>query len=396
MRINTRSPQPPSLFFSSPVDPSETVHQGRFAVPTPYYSPAGDDDHLAPAEDSYWVFHSDSHRWPSTGNKVASPLLADLPRQGDPDYPDYHAQSHIGHKSGAYRVNPPCPEWAVVGTCGEGHQFAKSLICNREWCKHCGGDGGPAHLRRIAAKLPKARQIGDMARFIFTVPPEIRDRYRDPNRLAAFGVSIKRMLQGAGYARGLRRFHFFGEDHPGSELQGDGTRPYHPHLEVIAEGGYLGKKQLKRIKISLGRILGITDPRRLNFYYRYLKRADPPGKKFHWLKYMLRPTFEDSAWDPEMAYRLIGFRNAVSWGVWHSKSPDGKNEDYLPPVWDLPSPDIVLSDVTNIQSGICPVDGTVISWGGTVGYHVVSDNPGWWANLGGGYYLANGMARDGP
>jgi len=78
----------------------------------------------------------------------------------------------------------PCPVVAVNGVCEseERHHWAKECICNREWCwdveGRCGGDGGAAHQRRKARWLPKAYKIGDMGRFVLTVPPEIRDRYR--------------------------------------------------------------------------------------------------------------------------------------------------------------------------------------------------------------------------
>jgi len=118
-----------------------------------------------------------------------------------------------GRPAEGIQLTLSCPSWAMRGKCEEEHYYAKELICNREWCRWCGGDGGLAHQRRISGKMSKARQMKLMGKFVITVPPEVRDRYRDPRKLAALGVSFKRMFQDHGFSRGLRRFHFFGEDH---------------------------------------------------------------------------------------------------------------------------------------------------------------------------------------
>jgi len=280
-----------------------------------------------------------------------------------------------------------CPRWGMVGVCECcGTPYCKELICNREWCSHCGGDGGKGHLRRIADKLDKAKQIEKMGKFVITVPPEIRDRYRDPLNLAALGVSLKRMLQYHGYDRGFRRFHFFGEDHPKNGADGEGPPSFHPHLEAIVEGGYLSPKALKKIKKSVAHILGVSW-KRINVHYRY---TDNPQQKMHMLRYMLRPTFEKYEWDPALAHDLIDFKNANSWGVWHHKilNPEtGRwiNGEYLDSFWELPETDAVSEVPVAFQQGKCPVGGGRIVWGGIMPVNLLVEP--WWSPSGGGYWV---------
>ena len=338
-------------------------------------------------------------------------------------YPEYEAQSHKdGFELGlqGHFLAPPspeeteekaelvkfigsegnqlllaCPRWGIVGVCKCcGTQYCKELICNREWCPHCGGDGGRGHLRRIAVKLDKARQIEGMGKFVITVPPEIRDRYRDPLKLAALGVSLKRMLQYHGYERGFRRFHFFGEDHPKHGKQREGPPKFHPHLEAIVEGGYLPPAKLAAIKKSIAHILKVNW-KRVNIHYRYVT---DPQRKMHMLRYMLRPTFERYEWDPALAHALVEFKNANSWGVWHHKVRNAEtgrwvNGELLPPVWAVPESESVSDIPMALQQGICPMGGGKIVWGDIMPT-ILLQAP-WWGDKGGGYWVFAGLARDG-
>lgn len=255
-----------------------------------------------------------------------------------PGYAQRIAQSHTSKHSATGGLDASvCPRWVRVGECAAGgHHYAKLLICNREWCSYCGGDGGLAHARRISQKLPRALQIDSMGKFTITIPPRLRGVFRDKTRLAGLGRSIKRMLQRYGYDRGIRRWHLFGEDH---SLGNDhGAPTYHPHLEAIVEGRFLSSVKLYGIKRSVAAILGVGVSE-VNVHYSY--RTNPRGK-MHFLRYMLRPTFEDLNWDPTLAMSLAGLKNCVSWGrwrerVWNSVSGKFISGDYLPPVWECVS-----------------------------------------------------------
>jgi len=274
-----------------------------------------------------------------------------------------------------------CPAWAVVGECGHGHHYAKELICGREWCRStaCGGDGGKAHQRRKARWLPKAMQMSRMAYLVVTVPEELEDHFRDMEVVRAFGISLKRVLKGHGFSRGLRRVHWFGEDHRGHGGQGDGPPRYRPHWNFLLESGRVSKAKLKAIKRSVASVLGV-DIGRANIHYRYVRSVP---EMLHLVKYVLRPTFEHWEWDREMAEKILGFRNTLTWGTW-------KDE----PAWAIPSAGSDVLAVGPLEQGRCPVDGTPITWGEVIAAKLLQGP--WWAELGGGYRSWTGLARDGP
>ena len=400
MTSHTPPLEPRPGFSYVPQDAAETLFQGRFPLDVPFVPKDGDTGHLAPAGRD-WVsglrlqrpepsYYPESKALSHNGGPARNHKECDLPLKARLDGPVPEPDAGEGT-----RINLVCPKWGITGECGCGHVFAKELICNREWCPNCGGDGGKSHLRRTSDKLARARQIESMGKFVITIPPEIRWKYRDPLKLAAFGVSVKRMMQYNGFNRGLRRFHYFGEDHkhgPGYE-----SPTFHPHLEVIVEAGYLSGKFINKIKRAVAHILGVNFGR-VNLFYSY---SDNRDKKLHFLRYMLRPTFESAEWDSELAYSLIGFKNALSWGTWHHKVWDvesGKmvNGEYLDPVWDMPDGGGEMVQVpVALQLGFCPVDGSRITWAGTIGAGLLK-NGDLWTEVGGGYWLCTGMSRDGP
>jgi len=394
--------------------------------------PTGDGEatsHSAPLEDrTLWFRPSDDPEivmqspglalWPWTGDgEHRSPLEpVGGPHPGaqgaePPHYPDSIAQSDTGLVGGdelglqahfvavatagdladldpqeissgipcGYQLELFCPSWGIVGECVQGHHFAKELICNREWCVSCGGNGGKAHQRRKAAWLPKARQLSRMGSFVITIPPELRDKFRAPYQLSAVGTAFKRMFKRHGFDRGLRRWHWFGEDHPGHGLQGDGLPVYHPHLNVLVEAGWLPQEKIDAIRSSVATILGV-DLGRVNVHYQY---ATAVPQMLHLVKYVLRPTFEHWEWDQEMAYNLVGFRNALTWGKWDDA-----------PAWEMPVSEPATLALEAIESGRCPIDGSAIHWVELVGARQLVKP--WWEPMGAGYHVWNGLARDGP
>jgi len=311
-------------------------------------------------------------------------------------YPEHVAISHTTSGPTVWKgpvdgvqLELRCPSVAVKGECAEGHHYAKGVICNREWCEEypgrCGGIDGPAHQRRKARWMPKARKIGGMGRFVLTLPPEVRKGYRTQEALGDLGTAAKRMFQRHGYKRGLRRWHFFGEDYPGHGLQGDGLPPYHPHLEVIVDGGYLSRKDLGAVKQSWGNILNVP-AYRINVYYEYVQPWDV-RKKLHRISYALRPTFTHWEWDEPLAYGLIGFHNAQTWG--------SKADWNGPDLWDVPvDENKAETGIEALEEGRCPIDGTPIKWDGLIQARLLIEPD--WEVLGGNYFRWNGLARDGP
>ncbi len=202
-----------------------------------------------------------------------------------------------------------CPGYFVLGKCRNGHRFAKELYCGREWCPVCGEDESPTHKRRFARWVGKAQQLSTIGYLVFTLPEEVRIRYRSKSRLNELtkritagdkSQHIEGMLKGMGFDRGLARWHWFGET-PGK---------WHPHLNVMIESGHLTHGKLRSIKRAYAGILGV-DVAVVNYSYTPLVQ-----KMVHVLKYVTRSTFRDYTWDDRMAGELYNFRNMRSWGSW--------------------------------------------------------------------------------
>lgn len=240
-----------------------------------------------------------------------------------------------------------CPGYWIQGNCENGHRYAKELYCGREWCEVCGEEWSATHQRRFARWINKATQVRTMGYFVFTIPEELRSKYRTKRALSRLGHQVQELLRSYGYSRGLRRWHFFG----------DRSTRWHPHLNVLVDGGYLAPEKLDLIKAAYAGILGCQV---IDVNYRYRRS---PGEKVHSLKYVTRATFRDYSWDPRMALELRGFRNQLWWG-------SGKWEQE--PAWsldDLQGPgkqDLAELDaraVESLESGICPSCGLPLDWG---------------------------------
>jgi len=237
-----------------------------------------------------------------------------------------------------------CPGYFVVGQCRNGHRFAKELYCGREWCPVCGEDESPAHMRRFARWVGKAQQLSTIGYLVFTLPEEVRSRYRSKSRLNELtkrvtggdkSRRIEGMLKGMGFDRGLARWHWFGET-PGK---------WHPHLNVMIESGHLTHSQLRSIKRAYAGILGVKVAV-VNYSYTPLV-----PKMVHVLKYVTRATFRDYTWDERMAAELYNFRNMRSWGSWSG-----------PALWELEAGIEAIEAITKLEAGLCPVCGEPVSW----------------------------------
>lgn len=224
-----------------------------------------------------------------------------------------------------------CGKWAVVGRCECGRQFAKSLSCGREWCTRCRKS---AHGRRMARWLSKAQKMGVMGYLVVTFPEDKRPRTK--KALGRIGRLITRALVRRGFDRGLRRWHFFGEQ----------PFVWHPHLNFLFESGYLDDEKLESLKRAIRGILKLDEA---VIYYQY---SEAVNQKIHWIKYVTRPTFLRKKWDVVMAAELRNFRNCVSWGKWEDKDK-----------WSFPAAmEKTLSYRAKIERGICPVCDSKIQW----------------------------------
>lgn len=190
---------------------------------------------------------------------------------------------------------------------------------------------------------------------------------------------------GAASAAGI-----FFEDKPGEGR----LSIYQPHLHVLFDPGWREFTQLDSILKGLAMILRVPLAR-LDVHYEY---AEKVPEMLHMVKWALRPTFEHWQWDPEMAYRLPGFRNANTWGLWRARPRSLWVIPSHSPVWTVPAEDIAeiagALETGWLEVGRCLVDDTPITWAEVVAINLVRGQP--WADLGDGYLSWTGQDRDLP
>lgn len=275
---------------------------------------------------------------------------------------------------------PKCANLVLPGECGNGHRFAKVLMCGREWCPDCGRKDSPYHRRRVARILTKAQQMESIGFLVIEWPVKSRrklrthyctsekamkllnirrktfDKWIDEGKLLMAGdtvrvptktilsqlrLNISENLKKYGVKRGIDRWHYFGDENPA-------VRGYNPHLNILFDGAFLPKTVLQELKIFLRSQLNEPE-----LIVNYSFRASP-GEKMHTLKYVTRATFLDRSWDQQLADDLFGFRNGHNWGVW-------KDE----PAWllDNERESGSLAAVGKMEDGNCPICGEPIIWG---------------------------------
>jgi len=132
-----------------------------------------------------------------------------------------------------------CGSLAVVGEDEDGNRITKRLFCGLEWCPDCRLF---AHRRRIARSLTRLLQIDPMGYEVITFPLEVRLVMRNPSVLALKAKQTRQLYRKMGYRQIFTRWHYFGKN----------GEKYHPHLNVLYDGGYLSKKQLAKKKSLIG------------------------------------------------------------------------------------------------------------------------------------------------
>lgn len=302
------------------------------------------------------------------------------------DYAQLYAKPHnIPLKP--FNFLPACSMGFVKGECEGGHHFAKLLLCGKEWCPDCGADGSAVHKRRISRWWGKVMSMEQMGYLVLTVPPQIRESFKNQVVLSAFRTYVKRYLQRQGYERGLVRYHWAGDD----------GKIWHPHLNILLEGGFMSPKEMRALKRDLGRYFKKMFPQslkgktpKINAWYSY---ANPKAEgferhKIHKLKYILRSTLTKidvvrNAKDKELAKVLKGFRTTSTWGKW----PKDKEN---------------TSELAALESGKCPHKECCkpLKWEGGRDNIVKINDPKWSKTIlkpiDGGYYEIMGVLPDPP
>lgn len=292
---------------------------------------------------------------------LSRPSLGCNPETGAKGGANY-AESLLSRANSTSRQNS-CTKW-VVGRCARGHTHARAIFCGREWCPTCGEVGSDLHKRRQSKWLPRVAEAESWRYLVITLPPEVRVRFRTKAALAILRTKIMRKLQRMGCARGLDRWHFFGEP-PAS-----GIPEYHPHLNILTPGGFMPRADVLELKQFVAKVLKV-ELDRINLKVAYAKTWT---KLAHRVRYITRSTFLDAAWDVELSRELVGFRNGHSWGKWTGES-----------VWPV---ELVGEDLSKgyavlmYERGLCPDCGTRILW-----EEVLRElDARTWRDRGGGYW----------
>ena len=272
-------------------------------------------------------------------------------------------------KSGGWGENY-CGQYAKVGRCENGHQYIKVIFCNKEWCENCREQ---AHNRRIARWLPKALTMQSFGYFIFTIPLEMREFYKDKKQLSRLRSYLRRRLkQIYPDIKALVRWHWFSEKNPCL---------YHPHLNLLVSCfEKLPKEKLERIKEdykrALERFTGIKLNKKVDVYYHYYspegfkKEAKQKGREltdeqaqelyqkvlWHKLRYITRATF--IVYNRELAEKLKNYRNSVVWG----RFPELPYEEVEKMAKQREVFSKVSQDVVMLENGYCPICGGKIRW----------------------------------
>ncbi|MDP2952790.1 MAG: hypothetical protein Q8O76_05695 [Chloroflexota bacterium] len=226
----------------------------------------------------------------------------------------------------------------------------------------------PVHGRRISRWLPKVQQLRSLGYLVVTIPPEDRGQFRTKGELARAGKAATAIVRQT-WARGLRRWHWFGSK----------SQVYHPHLNYLVDGGPVKKKKLKLLRQALAMAMGLSRAPVINYSY-----TRKPGQMWHHLNYVTRATFLELAWDPELAEALHRFRNVSWWGSWDGPAAwslddlggQVKGQDELSPG--------ELAAVGKLEEGRCPIDGTKVTWRKAIAIEHLPKDLG---DLGGGYWL---------
>ena len=254
------------------------------------------------------------------------------------------------HDSGKIDQDSKCGDGVILGECDGGHQFFKVIYCGKEWCNNpkCVES---TWKRRIARALPKVAVMEKAGYFVFTIPEEMREVFKDQENLAELRRCVKRKLKRT-YPdlRAITRWHWFGDSNLGK---------YHPHFNILVDalqeipGEDL--KELKRYyKELLERISGVKiGDKKIDLYYHYLKTK---GRIIHAVRYIMRPTF--LIYDRDLAEKLKGFRNNVYWGKWRDQTYEEIEREAIRREADIKiKPEVVL-----LSNKICPVCGKPIVW----------------------------------
>lgn len=263
-----------------------------------------------------------------------------------PDETDYQRNKREFNQILSGGIIPRCTAGYIKGSCNHEHTFYKAVFCGREYCPDCGRNGSLSHQRKVKRWNPKGQEMECMRYMVVTIPEGVRKQFFNTEMLRSFRISFKRKLKRMGFERGLMRYHFFGDcsccEGKGCKIcKGTGAgQKYHPHLNVLFEGGYMQPDEFKAFRAEINNYLvsyfkKVSGGKEFTPVF-HLQYAVTPEEKAHKVKYVTRATFR--VFDPVVNKLLKGFRAAQTWGQW----PEHCGANYRPDSGEL------------LEAGKCP------------------------------------------
>ncbi|GAI60657.1 unnamed protein product [marine sediment metagenome] len=200
---------------------------------------------------------------------------------------------------------------------------------------------------------------------VITFPQEVRIFMKSPAVLAVKAKQARRAYRKWGYQKVFDRWHYFGKN----------GEKYHPHLNVLYDGGYLSEEQFAKKKDLIRRkLLPRSIAKRIKKdLVIHSDYTQDPKLKMRWISYVMKASFIEKSWDRPLADALKGFHNGCFAGFWNDA-----------PKWKLTGTDKKFNALLNVTKGFHPVSGKPIVWEKTtypwvllsIENHV--DIGGWW------------------
>ncbi|GAI60326.1 unnamed protein product [marine sediment metagenome] len=178
---------------------------------------------------------------------------------------------------------------------------------------------------------------------VITFPLEVRLFMRNPSVLALKAKQTRKLYRKMGYQMVFTRWHYFGKN----------GEKYHPHLNVLYDGGYLSKEQLAKKKSLIRRkLLPRSIAKRIKKdLVIHSDYTQDPKLKMRWISYVTKASFTDKSWDRPLADALKGFHNGCFAGFWNGD-----------PKWKLTGTDKKFNALLKVMKGLHPVSGKPVVW----------------------------------
>lgn len=254
---------------------------------------------------------------------------------------------------GLGQENDFCGKKFSINTCRrEMHDYASAIFCGREWHEEvCGADGSWMHYRRVSRMAWRIFWLGSQSKafglgyWVFTIPSQIRDKFRKQSVLRRADKFLMRLLKECGFEESVSRWHWFGD---GKIVEGElELGEYHPHLNILVAGRYMRDDELNRIRDAWRRYLEVMSGESIdavNIHYQYFKE---PSQWMHKAKYVCRATFKRLKGNEELALALYRFRNShyVGFGRGTELEKKKAHGQALYEIWKSDSRDEIAEDV---------------------------------------------------